>query len=136
MVLTDILISVKVKTLVPVQEEVCRANSAFLAGSPVKLERPGPKKALRPEGAAFELDAGVVPGGLYDSPQSVPSARVAPSELVAVRGGQLKSVASSGSSNSVTVVCTSRVIVVVVSWALQALQYPSEPQNPSGGQQL
>jgi hypothetical protein len=132
MMSTDILVSVMVKTPVPVQEAVCRANSAFL---PVKVERPGPKKALAPEAAAIELDAGVVPGGLYDSPQSVPSSRAAPWELVTVRGGQLKPVASSGSLNSVTVSRTTRVVVVVVSSALQAWQYPSEPQDPYGAQQ-
>ena len=39
-VLVDVLVSVMVKLPVPVQEEVCRANSAFLKE---KVERPGPK---------------------------------------------------------------------------------------------
>jgi hypothetical protein len=92
--------------------------------------------ALRTAGAAATLLVLVlvVLGGLYESAQSVSSSSVAFSELVTVMGMQVKSLASSGSETSVTVVFTTFTLVevaVVVSVSVaggHAEQKPSEPQ--------
>ena len=73
-------------------------------------------------------------GGLYESAQSVSISSVAFSELVIVIGKHEKSLASSGSSNSVTVVVdrtVDRVVVVNVCVTVvssQTVQISSEPQ--------
>jgi hypothetical protein len=82
----------------------------------------------------------LVSGGVYSSPQSVPSSSVAFAEFVAVTGGQTKLGASSGSS--ITVVVTVRVLVVVevrvvvrvVRAGGQAEQTPLEAQKAMGRQ--
>jgi hypothetical protein len=53
----------------------------------------------------------LVLGGLYDSAHSSSSSSVAPCAFVTVIGGQLNSLASSGSSISVTVTRKSRTVV-------------------------
>jgi hypothetical protein len=73
-------------------------------------------------------------GGLYESAQSVSISSVAFSKLVMVSGKLEKSLASSGSSNSVTAVVDRTVdaeVVVNVSVTVttgQALQTSSGPQ--------
>jgi hypothetical protein len=80
------------------------------------------------------LDDAVPVAGLYESAQSVSSSSVAFTEFVTVIGRQVKSLASSGSSNSVAVVVTrvmDAVVIVKVSVimiASQKLQVSSVPQ--------
>jgi hypothetical protein len=95
----------------PAQPEgTCRPNTGRPRAAASAIVS-GPRRLARPLFKDTEYDplAGVGDdgGGSYESPQSVPSWSAAPAEFVTVNAGQLKSLASSGSSSSVTVVVIS-----------------------------
>lgn len=113
---------------VAVQGAACRGRRAALG---VKVARPDPRIILAKTEASSVglLDADVVLGATYESMHSVSSSSIPPSLLVTVIGGQLNSVASSGSSTSMAVLYIVQVVVVVnVLPGSQSWQRPSEPQ--------
>jgi len=126
--------------------EVVRAMAVTVTSSVVvtyeeQLPVPLPLAALclshsaRAAGAAvWDVLLDVLGGGLYESAQSVSISSVAFSELVIVSGTHEKSLASSGSANSVTVVVVRMAdaeVMVNVSVTVitgQTVQTSSEPQ--------
>jgi hypothetical protein len=107
-VVVIVTVSVTKSGTAPAQAEACRLNTGG-ADAASAIEG-GPRRLAMPVFKDIEYDppAGLEDGGLYESPQSVPSWIAAPAEFVTVSAGQLKSVASLGSSSSV-------IVVVIVS---------------------